>query len=39
MTPHAEPSPYHDQRPLAHDLNYEIRDGVPVLITQEDDSP
>lgn len=32
MTPQAEPSEYHDHKPLCHDLNYEVRDGVPIIL-------
>jgi hypothetical protein len=31
MSPTAEHSPYHDQRPLLHDFQYRMVDGVPVL--------
>ena len=31
MTPQAEHSPYHDRRPLPHDLYYHVVEGRPVL--------
>ena len=31
MTPKAEPSQYHDNPPLGHDLNYEMEEGVPII--------
>jgi hypothetical protein len=31
MTPQAEPSPYHDRRPVPRDLHYHVEDGRPVL--------